>query len=284
MEGKLQQLRRQSKERKIDLSNLSPKTLVEPDESQPRGRTPKREKLVVFSNLEQRRRESKERKIKAAIEADSDFDTPKLQKPRVAQAREEEEVFVQVMDVPDDSSSSGQKHRKRPGSARKQPRNFFPVQETHPGKQPATASGGRTAEPRVTQSKAPKPWKQQGAPQTQNLKPCLAEEQKSTAKEPLALLKKQPMVLKVKFLQPVNSQVVAKRMQKATNDRTRSSTRPKKQSPTKSVKTNRKTLASKPVSPIKPPASKQKDASTIKEADRLLHALNLIINSKVVKE
>jgi hypothetical protein len=89
------------------------------------------------------------------------------------------------------------------------------------------------------------------------------------------------MVLKIKFEHPTAAQIGAEKTQRAAQDRTRTSTRPKKQPPPPPAKKMRSTIGDRPAASSKPPSKRQQAASNVKEADRLLTALNLIINSRV---
>lgn len=279
MEGKLQQRRRQSKERKAAMQQPSP------DPSQPRfaalPQTPKKEPRVVFSSLEQRRRESKEKKLEATLAAEADPDTPKAKRDRVAPTQHE--VFVRVLDAPT-NPSSGRNSNARSGQAKHRRSYYIPAKENPGAKLLAVVSGGPSGQPRAALSTGVKPPHPRITQNTPDAKLALADAPNCDSQKSPALPKKQLMVLKVKFDRPQDSTPPAKKPQKTAQDRTRTSTRPKKQSPSRSAKKKRSSGAEKPGAASRLSTSKQKAASNVKEADRLLSALNLIIHSRVDRE
>ena len=187
------------------------------------------------------------------------------------------------MDAPEDCSSDHNSNIK-PGLPNKETKNYNSLKKSHPGKLLVIVSGGKTDQLRASQPTAAKPSKQRAAPKTQNPKLSPVNEHKNTGNTPAAVQKKQLMVLKVKFDQPTDSKADEKKELGTAQARTRTSTRPKKQSTSRSVKIKKLTVPDRPAASSRLASNKQKQASSFKEADRLLNALNLIINARVDRE
>lgn len=280
MEGKLQQRRRLSKEKQVGAAKPPPEPRPPLLVGLAQAPAQPKEKRVVFSSLEQRRRESKERKLEFGRAVEGEVDTPRAKQGRAAPVREEEEVYVQVQDAPEGSVSS-QNSNIKPEIKKNHWKHFNTQIKSKPAKPHGTVTEDRKPHPRPVQSSAVKPSRQQGAPKTPDTKSPSAEEHGRTRSKSPAHPKKQLMVLKIKFEHPIAAQIGAEKTQRAAQDRTRTSTRPKKQPPPPPAKKMRSTIGDRPAASSKPPSKRQQAASNVKEADRLLTALNLIINSRV---
>ena len=284
-EGKLQLRRRLSKERKAAAELPSPeppRPRVAPD---PPTRAQKPEPRIVFSSLEQRRRESKEHKLKTSLAAGPGLDTPNAKRDRPApHATAREETFLQLLEGPE-KPSSGRSPKQRPGLM-KQRRSYYNSAKVNPGSALLKAlPAGPAGQPRAPVAARPKPLPTPEASKPLEHNPPSSEQQACLGQKSPALARKQLMVLKVKFDQAAEKQPIAKKPQRTAQDRTRTSTRPKRQSPPRSsAKKKRSTCVEKPAAADRRSTSRRKPASNEKEADRLLSALNLIISSKVDRE